>query len=78
MVSENNFLTTNYSTMNSNWKGGFQETDGGFIINKASSSTGYQLQWNFTIIGSGGGVDEGRKLVVDDNEFYDNRKWRRC
>ena len=69
MVSENNFLTTNYSTMNSNWKGGFQETDGGFIINKASSSTGYQLQWNFTIIGSGGGVDEGRKLVVDDNGY---------
>ncbi|MHA1253913.1 MAG: SBBP repeat-containing protein, partial [Candidatus Helarchaeota archaeon] len=24
---------------------------------------------NFTIIGSGGGVDEGRKLVVDDNGY---------
>ncbi|MHA1252957.1 MAG: SBBP repeat-containing protein, partial [Candidatus Helarchaeota archaeon] len=69
MVSENNFLTTNYSTMNSSWTSGFQETSEGLIINKASSSTGYQLQWNFTIIGNGSGVDEGRKLVVDDNGY---------
>ncbi|MHA1311360.1 MAG: SBBP repeat-containing protein [Candidatus Helarchaeota archaeon] len=69
IIGQNCYFTANFSTTHSNWISGFQKTNNGLIIDKASSSIGYQLQWNFTITGDANGVDEGRKLVMDDSGY---------